>query len=248
MLEEFTLLARRRPKASPEFDQGYVTPEVTVLRVALMLERGDLPGRDLLLLGDDLTSLAAALSGLPRRVHVLDVDGRLVDFINETARRRGWDHVRAERYDVRDDLPDPLRGRFDVFFTDPVETVPGLLLFLSRCTEALRGPGAAGYFGLSALESSKAKWLPIQRGLLEMGYAITEALPQFQEYEIDEVLDRGYRIVTKAPVPLPEPDVRFYTSTVFRLELVDEPRPILRGHVPMGRELYYDEEAYLTLP
>lgn len=249
VLAEFAELVGRRPEATPEFDQGYVTPEVTVLRVALMAERGDLPGRDLLLLGDDdLTALAAALSGLPRRVHVLEIDERLVEFINEVARERGWDHVRAERYDAREPLPEHLRGRFDVFFTDPVETVPGLLLFLSRCTEALRGPGAAGYFGLSELESSKAKWQRIQRGILDMGYAITEALPQFQEYHIERVLDRAYRVVTEAPVPLPEPDVCFYTSTVFRLELVEQPRPLYQGAVPMGRELYYDDEAYVTLP
>lgn len=248
VLTEFEELARQRPEATPEFDQGYVTPEVTVLRVALMARRGDLAGRDLLLLGDDdLTSLAAALSGLPRRILVLEVDERLVNFINDTARRRGWDHVRAARYDARDALPEDVRGRFDVFFTDPVETVPGLLLFLSRCAEALRGPGAAGYFGLSHLESSKAKWRRIQQGILEMGFAITDGLPDFQEYHIDRVRERGYRVATEAPVPLPEPDVLFYTSTVFRLELVEEPAPVYRGSVSMGRELYYDEEAYVTL-
>lgn len=249
VLEEFEELARRRPPALPEFDQGYVTPEVTVLRVALLAERGDLAGRDLLLLGDDdLTSLAAALSGLPRRVHVLDVDERLVDFIKRTARERGWHHVQAERYDVREPLPDGLRARFDAFLTDPVETVPGLLLFLSRCTEALRGPGSAGYFGLSQLESSKVKWRRIQRGILAMGFAITEALPRFQEYQLDGVLERGYRVVTEAPVPLPDPDVPFYTSTLFRLELVARPRPLYRGCARLGRDLYYDDEAYVTLP
>ncbi|HEY8394370.1 MAG TPA: bis-aminopropyl spermidine synthase family protein, partial [Thermaerobacter sp.] len=248
VLAEFEQIARQRPEAVPEFDQGYVTTEVTVLRVALMAQRGDLAGRDLLLLGDDdLTSLAAALSGLPRRIHVLEVDERLVNFINDTARQRGWDHVRAERYDARDALPEELRGRFDVFFTDPVETVPGLLLFLSRCAEALRGPGAAGYFGLSHLESSKAKWRRIQQAILDMGFAITDGLPDFQEYHIDQVRERGYRVATEAPVPLPEPDVLFYTSTVFRLELVEGPEPLYRGAVSIGRELYFDEEAYVTL-
>lgn len=249
VLAAFRRLTADRPAATPEFDQGCVTSEVSVLRVALMAERGDLAGRDLLLVGDDdLTSLAAALSGLPRRVLVLEVDPRLVDFVNEAARRQGWRHVAAERYDVREPLPPDLRGRFDAFFTDPVETVPGFLLFLSRCAEALRGPGAAGYFGLSALESSRAKWRRLQRGLLSMGFAITDALPAFQEYALEGVLERGYRVVTEAPVMPGEPDVPFYTSTLFRVELATKPRPLFRGQVRLGRELYYDEEAYVTLP
>lgn len=249
LLEEFRRAAEGRPSAVPEYDQGCVTPEVSVLRVALMAQRGDLAGRDLLVLGDDdLTSLAAALSGLPRRVLVLEVDARLVDFINDVARRLGLPHLLAERYDVRQPLPPEVRGRFDTFLTDPVETVPGFLLFLSRCAEALRGLGCAGYFGLSALESSRAKWRRLQRGLLAMGFAITDALPAFQEYALEGILERGYRVVTEAPVPLPPPEVPFYTSTLFRVELATPPRPLFRGPAELGRELYYDDEAYVTLP
>src|SRR5690606_35403043 len=154
VLRDFQALAAHRPKATPDFDQGYVTPETTVLRLALMAERGDLAGRDLLLLGDDdLTSIAAALSGLPRRIGVLEVDERIIQFIRDVSKDRGWDHLEVVPYNAKEGLPSHFRGQFDVFFTDPVETVKGLLLFLSRCTEGLRGPGTAGYFGLSYLEA-----------------------------------------------------------------------------------------------
>src|SRR5690606_3160979 len=175
VLAEFQEIVAMRPKATTDFDQGYVTPETSVLRLALMAQHGDLVGKDLLLLGDDdLTGIAAALSGLPRRICVLDVDERIVQFVRDVARDRGWQNVQAEVYDVREELPAHLRGQFDTFFTDPVETLKGIFLFLSRCTQALRGPGAAGYFGLSYLEASWQKWRQVQQGLLEMGYAITE--------------------------------------------------------------------------
>ncbi|GAB6934434.1 bis-aminopropyl spermidine synthase family protein [Calditerricola yamamurae] len=248
VLEAFKEIVAMRPKATPDFDQGYVTPETTVLRLALMAQRGDLAGRDLLLLGDDdLTSIAAALSGLPRRVHVLDVDERIVGFIRDVARDRGWNHVQAEVYDVQEGLPSHLRGQFDVFFTDPVETLNGLLLFLSRCTEALRGPGSAGYFGLSYLESSWKKWRDIQRGILDMGYAITDMLGAFQDYQLENIVAQGYPVARMAPVPVKEPDVYFYISTVYRLELTEAPRPLFSGRVELGRDLYYDEEACVTL-
>ncbi|HEY8347338.1 MAG TPA: bis-aminopropyl spermidine synthase family protein [Symbiobacteriaceae bacterium] len=249
VLAEFREIAALRPRATSDFDQGYVTPEVTVLRLALMAQHGDLAGRDLLLLGDDdLTGIAAALSGLPRRICVLDVDERIVQFIREVARDRGWQNLQAEVYDVRTALPSHLRGQFDVFFTDPVETLKGIFLFLSRCTEALRGPGAAGYFGLSYLEASWRKWRQIQQGLLQMGYAITEMRSAWQDYLLEDIVARGYPVAQMAPVPVQEPDVAFYTSTVYRLQLVEAPQPIYSGPVELGRELYYDEEACVTLP
>src|SRR5690606_33108029 len=219
-----------RPKATTDFDQGYVTPETSVLRLALMAQHGDLVGKDLLLLGDDdLTGIAAALSGLPRRICVLDVDERIVQFVRDVARDRGWQNVQAEVYDVREELPAHLRGQFDTFFTDPVETLKGIFLFLSRCTQALRGPGAAGYFGLSYLEASWQKWRQVQQGLLEMGYAITEMRGAWQDYLLEEIVARGYPVAKMAPVPVEEPDVAFYTSTVYRLELAEAPKPIYTG-------------------
>ncbi|AMX84397.1 methyltransferase [Geobacillus subterraneus] len=246
VLAAFQDIAAMRPKATPDFDQGYVTPETTVRRLALMAQQGDLMGRDILLLGDDdLTSIAAALSGLPRRICVLDVDERIITFIRDVARDRGWDHVHAEVYDVRDELPSHLRGQFDVFFTDPVDTVKGLLLFLSRCTEGLRGPGAAGYFGLSYLEASWRKWRQIQQGILDMGYAITDMLGAFQDYLLEDIVALDW--ARMAPVPVKEPDIPFYVSTVYRLELVEEPQPLFFGRVELGQDLYYDEEFCVPL-
>ncbi|MBX6396104.1 MAG: bis-aminopropyl spermidine synthase family protein [Alicyclobacillaceae bacterium] len=241
VLATFQDIVSMRPKASPEFDQGYVTPETTLRRLALMAHQGDLIGRDILLLGDDdLTGIAAALSGLPRRICVLDVDERIVTFTRDVARDRGWDHVHAEVYDARDGLPSYLRGQFDVFFTDPVDTVKGLLLFLSRCTEGLRGPGAAGYFGISYLEASWSKWRQVQQGILDMGYVITDMRGGFQEYLLEDTVAMDWARI--APVPVKEPDVPFYVSTIHRLQLVEAPRPLFFGRVEFGKDLYSDEE------
>ncbi|MBC7106669.1 MAG: bis-aminopropyl spermidine synthase family protein, partial [Firmicutes bacterium] len=159
----FRELAAGRPPAVPEFDQGWVDPTTTVARVALMYLRGDLEGRDLFILGDDdLTSLAAAITGMAGRIAVLEADERLVAFITEVAAREGLTNLEARQYDVRHPLPAELCGRFDTFVVDPVETLPGIGLFLSRCVQALKGTGSAGYLGLTHLEASHQKWFAVQ--------------------------------------------------------------------------------------
>lgn len=242
LLEAFEQLAGHRPGPSAQYDQGHVTPETVIKRLWLMASRGDLAGRRVLLLGDDdLTSLAAALSGLPARIVVLDVDPRIVRFVQSVAEKQRWRHVEARVYDVREELPGDLRGSFDTFFTDPIDTVPGLLLFLSRCTEALRGVGGAGYFGLSYLEASGVKWRRVQRAVIGMGYTITDVLPGFQSYRLDPAVAREWADLSPVPVVSP-PDTVFYTSALHRVELVGAPQPVYTGRADFGSEMYADEE------
>jgi len=250
VLEQLTRIAEERPPASQEFDQGSILPENSVLRVVALYERGDLEGKDLLILGDDdLTSVAAALTGLPRRIQVLEADPRLVEFLNTLSQRYWWKDFQVARYDVRWPLPLEYRRSFDTFFTDPTETLPGFSLFLSRTAACLRGKGSAGYFGLSYLEASLEKWQEIQRRLLSMNFVITDALRGFHEYALDPqtIMTGNYRVVTECPFPVGRPDVNWYTSTLFRLELLGDPRPSVEEAVSLGRDLYYDEEAYVTL-
>lgn len=88
--ERFLAWAKERPEAIQDFDQGYVTPESTLARVALAWNWGDLGGKEVLVLGDDdLTGLAAALTGLPKRVVVLDADPRIVRFLERAAKAEG---------------------------------------------------------------------------------------------------------------------------------------------------------------
>jgi predicted methyltransferase len=242
ILPAFQDILAHRPAPSAAFDQGHATADTVLRRLALMARHGDLAGRDLLLLGDDdLTSIAAALSGLPRRIYVLDVDERIVNFVRQVARDHEWHHVHAEVYDAREDLPAHLHGQFDTFFTDPIDTLPGLLLFLSRCTQGLRGIGSAGYFGLSYLEASRRKWRRVQMGVLEMGYAFTDILEGFQAYRLDPVVAREWAQL--APVPPESPsDEPFYMSAVHRVQLVERPAPVYTGRVQFGPELYADDE------
>lgn len=242
----FERLSAGRPSITTEFDQGVVPSEVALARVALLEQRGDLYGKDILILGDDdLMSLAFMLRGLPRRIVVLEIDRRITAYLRSAVAGQGWHAVEVIDYDVRHSLPAALRGQFDVFFTDPVETAQGIALFLSRCAEALRGDGGVGYFGLTHIESGWAKWLEIERAALQMNLVIAEVLKDFSQYLFrgESVLRGQMKIVQEAPVALPPPDRLWYSSTLFRLQAVGALRPAIVGPAPWGRELYADEDT-----
>ncbi|GAW93177.1 bis-aminopropyl spermidine synthase family protein [Calderihabitans maritimus] len=251
VLEQFRQLTKDRPPAIAEFDQGFVEPENTVARVAFMYARGDLENKNIFILGDDdLTTIAAALTQMPRRIVVAEIDERIVEFITTVVERQGWKNVQVVKYDVRNPLPEELQGQFDVFVTDPVETIPGLKLFLSRCIQALKGKSSAGYFGLTHLEASRKKWYAIQQMILDMNFVITDLVHDFHRYilEREKFVTKNYPVVEKAPVPLPVPQVNWYTSNLFRLEAVGVPQPATDKKSSLGRELYFDNESYATLP
>ena len=219
LFEKFTEIGRDRPAPRQDFDQGYVTPETTVARVALMRRRGDLDGKRLLVLGDDdLMGLAAALVGTAQAITVLEVDPELVAFIRKTAERLGL-ALDVREHDLRDPLPSDLLKAFDTFTTDPVESYDGCRLFLGRGLSGLAGVGGAGYFGLTRHEASLAKWHKLQAWMIEQGAVITDCLDRFNEYVNwpywEEMRASRWLNVEAAPQGI------WYRSTLFRLELVE---------------------------
>ncbi len=226
---KFERLLAGRPKPEIKFFQGYMRPDDVFARIAIMHSYDDVEDRSIILVGDDdLVSLALALTQLPRRITVLDVDERLGDFIGRVSRQEGLE-VEFIAHDVRDPLPAELRRKFDVFVTDPLETVSGLRAFLARAACALKPYGSAGYFGLTTLEASFGKWLWLQRFLAQMNLAITDAIREHSSYPTkdygigfpyeEEILKR-----LKFKYDLP-PNVDWYKSTFFRVVAVGRVKP-----------------------
>lgn len=245
--QKYLRITQERPWAEARYDQGFIDPQGVMRRVAFMYERGDLLGSRIFVVGDDdLLSLAAALTGLPQAITVIDIDERLIRFIQKWAEKEGLP-VEARVMDVQYALPDDLRGQFDVFVTDPVETLPGISLFLSRGVSALKGVGGVGYFGLTTLEASRKKWYAIQEMLHHMGFVITDIRRQFNVYPQLEgnffVFQDQLPIVQKLGVPA---DHNWYTSSFYRIEAVQEPRPVVEGTKIIDEAVYCDEESWAT--
>jgi hypothetical protein len=251
-LREYRRLIRGRPLPTPEYDQGFMRPVDVVRRAAFMYKRGDLEQKRILIIGDDdLLSLALGLTRMPKRVTVLEIDERIVSFINRVAKEHGL-NVQANIYDVRRPLPRKMQRTYNAFVCDPVETIEGIKLFLSRGTSGLKGKQAALYFGLTHREASLEKWYAIQRMLLDMGYTITDILDNFSTYpDKENKLERFYSswdLFKNIPKELKQflPDVNWYKSALIRAELMGKPKEIVKGYVELRKEMYLDNESWVV--
>lgn len=246
-LKEYSEIAKDRPEAIEVYDQGFISLDGVIRRVEFLFERGDLLKTEIFVVGDDdLFSLASALTGLPKRVFVVDIDERLIDFINKKADEYGLP-VEAQVYDVQQAFPEELKGKFDVFVTDPVETIPGLKLFLSRGVSTLKGVGCSGYFGLTTLEASRRKWYEIQKMIHDMGFVITDIRRKFNVYPQDE--KNFFRFQEKLPIVKKlgaKVDYNWYKSSLYRIEAVKEPKPLVEGEMRIDEKVYKDEESWAT--
>ena len=243
----FYKIAERRPLPIEDYDQGYISPEDVLRRIGFMYERGDLAASEIIVIGDDdLLSIAAALTGLPKRVVAIEVDERLVRFINRIAEEHDLS-LEARSYDVQEPLSEELVRSFDVFVCDPVETLAGIKLFLSRGAASLRGSGSAAYFGLTTLEASRKKWYEIQRMLHEMGFVITDIRRRFSVYPCEDTNFFRYqhrlRIVKKLRSLC---DYNWFRSALYRIEAVKEPKPLVAGKIELGDKFYHDDECWAT--
>ena len=247
--DRFQELTKDRPLPTSDYDQGFIRPIDTVRRVAFIYERGDLEGTDIFILGDDdLVSIAMALTKLPRRIVVVEVDERINEFIKEKAKEMRFSNLEVYSYNVIDSLPPHLEKSFDVFFTDPVETKKGLKLFVSRCISALRGEGSAGYMGFTHREASLRKWRDFEKFLIDSGFVITDILRDFTTYPEKENqwedFYRTYRIMQEFDLDLP--DVDWYKSCLLRFEVVEGPYLLPIEKPETLEELYFDDEAWAT--
>jgi len=237
--DEFEKICSKRPRLKVEYDQAPILPSDALSRVAFMIERGDVSGKDIIVLGDDdLVSVALALTELPNRIVVLDIDEELIKFIREHLSTAS---IKAEAltHDLRYPLPDDLRDSFDVFFTDPPDTTLGLILFLSRGAEALikeEKVRACGYFCMTHADAPIDRWYKIEKTLLEMGFVITDIIRDFNTYydlsvETEDYIKEG--ILEK----IPPPTKPWYVSSLIRIEGHGKISPAIKG-------TFFDEKVY----
>ncbi|MBW2964141.1 bis-aminopropyl spermidine synthase family protein [Candidatus Woesearchaeota archaeon] len=246
---EFRKLAEARPPALLDFFQAPLTDNDVFKRLSFIYDLGDLAGKEFFILGDDdLFSIALALTGMPKRIVVAEVDARISEMIERISKEQGLD-IEVITYDCARPLPADLQKSFDVFICDPVETLKGFTVFISRGISSLRHPGSM-YFGLTELECPAQNWHAFQRMILDSGMVITDIKRRFSYYSEDEEAEDtaehdSLKLVKKAPFTLSRPDQDWYNSSYIRCQTIAEPKPELTGNIEID-DSFYDDEFVLT--
>ena len=176
------IYSEKRPKPLTNYDQAFGKPITAIRRAYLMLEQGDLEGRNVLLLGDDdFTSLGLALLKTQTRISVVDIDERLLETITEISEEEKY-KINCYNADLREFLPEELHNQFDVVLTDPPYTPAGLRLFLSRAIQALKTSSGKKIY-LAFAHRAPNELLEIQKVILEHNLAIQQIIPGFNLYD-----------------------------------------------------------------
>ncbi len=171
------------PPARAALDHVSATAETAARRALWLDSTFDLAGAHLLAVGDhDLTSLAVALRREDCRISVVDVDDRLLAYIDEAATAHGR-RIDVWHADLRFGLPPVLADSADLIFTDPPYTPAGVQLFLGRGLQGLRDHTNGRLllsYGFSSL--TPAIGVKVQRAVLDLDLAIEAMLPGFNRY------------------------------------------------------------------
>lgn len=180
LLKTLTRYIENVPAPLSALDHVQATPE-TVLKRALWLdERYDLGTAKLLFLGDhDLTSLAVRALRPDADLTVVDLDDRVLAYLDELSERS----IRTLHADLRVGLPPSVAGRMDLVFSDPPYTPEGMGLFAARGVQALREPSDGRLllaYGYSPRHP--ALGAQVQRSLATLGLTFEAILPDFHRY------------------------------------------------------------------
>jgi N4-bis(aminopropyl)spermidine synthase len=192
-------VVNNRPRPLREFDQIFMKTADMLLQtdhVGKLFE-----GKRVVFIGDgDAIGLCLVhlhnsklLEHGPESVHILDFDERIVLSVETFAERFGIrDRVSAELYNVAYPVPEKHWQHFDCFYTNPPfgasNNGQSVVAFLRRGIEVV-GEDAMGCIVLA--DHSGYAWtrqvlLRAQEVSLQEGFMISELLPEFHHYHLDD--------------------------------------------------------------
>lgn len=238
MTKEFLEIVKNRPKFKIEYFQGWMKPEEVIKRICLIDCFDGVADKNIVLIGDDdLVSIALGLTHLPKRIVALDIDEGLLEFIEKVAKEKKLE-IETFRYDVSRPLPKKFLHKFDIFNSEPLETISGCLAFLYRGATLLKGKGSVGYFGLSTVECPFKNWKIFEEELVKMGFVITDIIRNFSAYPMYKYGEYEKTLIKRFPFEVKKfADTDWFKSWLLRVEALEKPKPKVKWNEMMKIEM-----------
>lgn len=210
----FSKYREDRPRPDRNFDQFFVTEETVLRRAVLLGSTPDISQKQLLFLGDDdLTSVVFSLLFKVEKVTVVDIDNRILRFIEMVSQKEGLP-IETFEHDLRNPLPKSEFKRYDVAFFDPPYTPEALNTWLIRAIESTvtggpdrkkKKPEALSCkyylmcYGYTDRETERG--LKIQQVLTSLGLVIREKVRDFNRYYGAESIGSKSDLFVLQPTP-----------------------------------------------
>ena len=223
--KEIKQIISDRPLPTLLFDQRPVTYKTTVNRVKYMLGSNDIYNKSIVFLGDDdLTSIALALTKVDCDIQVLDIDKRLIDYINEINDKYSL-NIKTRVYNALDETPEDLLHKFDVVATDPTPEKIPFTLFMNNAINLAKGKDSIIY--TSIYSSAMDETLDLQKVINDMNLFITDMIPSFTKYKAIYGLynKKDIEFIKKYNIKIDDDSICF-TETQFRMKITDKTEKI----------------------
>lgn len=187
---------QERPAPSVTFDQLYCTPDTTERRADRI--RKAFSGRKgkILFLGDDDLGSVTLAQDFEGEIHMLDLDQRLLQYVNEQA-----PSVITHSYDlIGSGVPVEFYESFDAVVLDPPWDIWGAWAFLSKAIYCLkRDRHARIYFSFCPLqlELEGKRMAKLIRRFAKHGMGFESILARFNIYDLQPIDTPAYGALTE---------------------------------------------------
>ena len=213
-----------------------------------MARNGDVEGKRIVLLGDDDgLSLVLAHLNCAREIFVIDIDPRILEFINKFAKEKNYEDVlNTCLWDIRSVFPAEWLNKYDTFEMDPPYTVPGFKLFVDRAI-SLVDPEKSFRGYISFGNKTPFETWGCQEHLNSSGLIVKEFIPSFNRYIGATIIGNSSNLYVIEAVPQ---KVCRTESTTQKQAIYTFDETKIKDHPTIGyqiiAEFYGVKEEFLT--
>ena len=216
-----------RGEPNKELDQYYITKETSLQR-ALLFNKEDYEKKRVLMIGDmDLTSVLIGKLANIKDLAIADIDKRLPEIVFNMKFKQKIKTARFINHDIRLRMLAILKNQFEYIFVEPVMTLEGIEVGLSRAVQSARKDVPSYIVFSYDLEKEKEKG--INSLITKMDLEILEDFKDFNKYENETPLKKKTSdvLILRVKKNSKETIAHHYLGPYYFRECIIKPSPYL---------------------